>query len=83
MCLHTYRFMEICIVNPCAIANMLLCRSLKESLPVMTDNEILANGYSKANLPFNGTLAFSCNHLLNMRTASESCSILYVNDCQT
>ena len=53
MCLRTYRVMEICIVNICAIANMLLCRSLKESLPVMTDNEILANDYSKANLPFN------------------------------
>ena len=53
MCLRTYRVMEICIVKICVIANMSLSRSLKESLPEMTDNEILANDYSKANLPFN------------------------------
>ncbi len=58
------------MVNICAIANRALSRSLKESLSEMIDNEILFAEYSKANLPFNRTLAFSCNQLLNMRIAS-------------
>ena len=83
MCLRTYQVMEICMVNICAIANRSLSRSLKESLSEIIDNEILVAEYSKANLPFNRTLAFSCNQLLNMRIASESCTILYLSDCQT